>query len=186
MAGNEHKLIVSGCIGAGKTTAISQLSKIRVVSTEAQNNDIQNSSKAQTTVAMDYGELSLDNGDRLRLYGTPGQKRFDYMWKVMAPGSLGVILLLDNQRKQVLEELQEYLAVFQSFIQEQRMVIGVVRSNEYHYPSVGDYYAYLRSVQLQAPVFSIDARRRSDIVLLINALLSQIEMKIKLQARSVS
>lgn len=186
MAGNEHKLIVSGCIGAGKTTAIAQLSKIRVVSTEAQNNDIKNSTKSQTTVAMDYGELSLSNGDRLRLYGTPGQKRFDYMWKVMAPGSLGVILLLDNQRETVMEELQEYLAVFRTFIQQQRMVIGVVRGHEYHSPSIADYYAYLRSVQLQAPVFSVDARRRSDIVLLISALLSQIEMNIKLQARSSS
>ncbi|MEZ5672763.1 MAG: ATP/GTP-binding protein [Thiotrichaceae bacterium] len=58
--------------------------------------DQQSSRKETITVAMDYGELTSDDGQKLRIYGTPGQQRFDYMWKILIKGALGLIILVDN------------------------------------------------------------------------------------------
>jgi signal recognition particle receptor subunit beta len=94
----EHKIILTGPVGAGKTTAISALSDIPVVKTGARANDAVAMRKDQTTVAMDYGVLALDGGVQLHLYGTPGQERFSFMWDILTAGGVGLVLLLDNAR----------------------------------------------------------------------------------------
>ena len=77
--GREYKIIITGTMGAGKTTAIAAISDVAPITTEAVNSDRSSSNKASTTVALDYGEVALDGGDRVRLYGTPGQVRFKFM-----------------------------------------------------------------------------------------------------------
>ena len=72
---NVYKLVFAGPVGAGKTTAIQSLSDIEVVRTEANATDEVRLLKQTTTVAMDYGRMNLPNGDQVRLFGTPGQKR---------------------------------------------------------------------------------------------------------------
>jgi len=72
----EHKIIFTGTMGAGKTTAIAAVSEIPPIVTDVTNND-KSVDKAVTTVGFDYGLLTLENGDRIRLYGTPGQERSD-------------------------------------------------------------------------------------------------------------
>ena len=78
-----YKLVFAGPVGAGKTTAVQSLSDIEVVSTESVATDETRRLKRTTTVAMDYGVMRLDNGDQVHLYGTPGQKRFDFMWDIL-------------------------------------------------------------------------------------------------------
>lgn len=91
------KLVVSGPVGAGKTTFVQALSESEVVSTEADaTEDI---GKPTTTVAFDFGTLNLD-GQELHLYGTPGQDRFDFMWDVLCEGALGLVLLVAGDRPQ--------------------------------------------------------------------------------------
>ncbi|MCS6868628.1 MAG: ATP/GTP-binding protein [Thermus sp.] len=83
--------MVSGPVGAGKTTFIQSLSEIPVVETdELATEDI---GKEKTTVALDYGLLTLD-GVPVHLFGTPGQERFDFMWDVLVEGALGLVLLV--------------------------------------------------------------------------------------------
>ena len=77
----ERKIIFAGPVGAGKTTAIDTISDIPVVSTEQAASDEVALRKSNTTVAMDYGVLNLDDGLRVHLYGAPGQDCFDFMWK---------------------------------------------------------------------------------------------------------
>ena len=69
-----YKIVFAGPVGSGKTRAVKTLSDIEVVSTEADATDDVKNLKHQTTVAMDYGVMNLANGDKVRLYGTPGQE----------------------------------------------------------------------------------------------------------------
>ncbi len=85
----QHKIIFAGPVGAGKTTAIKSLSDIPVMTTDEDATDMTTNRKPQTTVAMDYGLLKLEGGERVHLYGTPGQERFDFMWDILTEGGLG-------------------------------------------------------------------------------------------------
>lgn len=72
------KIVFAGGMGAGKTEAIRSLSEIPVLQTEAFNTDAQRHTKLETTVGIDYGEITLDENLTIGLYGTPGQSRFDF------------------------------------------------------------------------------------------------------------
>jgi DNA polymerase III delta prime subunit len=84
------KLLFAGPTGAGKTTAIAAISDFPPVSTDVAATDEVASMKEATTVAMDYGEITLAEGQKVFLYGTPGQQRFDFMWKICAEVIEGV------------------------------------------------------------------------------------------------
>lgn len=85
-----------GPVGAGKTTAIHTLSDIEVVHTEARATDATRHLKATTTVSMDVGVLHLPGNDKLRLYGAPGQDRFDFMWDILLEQAKAAIVLTDT------------------------------------------------------------------------------------------
>lgn len=93
----EYKLLITGTMGAGKTTAIRAISDIEPIVTDVVNHD-KSVDKERTTVGLDYGMLTLDSGDRIRLFGTPGQARFDFLWKILARKALGLVILIDNSR----------------------------------------------------------------------------------------
>ena len=82
----QYKIVFAGTMGAGKTEAIRSLSDIPILLTEALNTDQESHSKPQTTVGIDYGEVTLDDGLIIGLYGTPGQERFDFIWSVICKG----------------------------------------------------------------------------------------------------
>lgn len=169
----EYKLLFAGPMGAGKTTAIAAISDAPPVVTEAANSDRAQHTKAQTTVGFDYGEVALEGGDRLRLFGMPGQERFNFVWKMAGDGALGVVLLADNQRPDPLADLALYVEAFAAHAGRAAMVIGVGHSEVG--PSLSDYGDWLSARGLALPVFSVDVRRRDDVLLLLDALLNQIE-----------
>lgn len=174
--GREYKLVFAGSMGAGKTTAITAISDAAPVVTEALNSDRTQHAKAQTTVGFDYGEVALDGGDRLRLYGMPGQERFDFIWKTASEGALGVVLLADNTRRDPLADLELYADAFRAFAERGAMVIGVGRLDQGAL-AIDDYVHWLEQRGLTLPVFSVDVRQREDVVLLLDALLNQLEAR---------
>lgn len=174
MPAQELKLLFAGPMGAGKTTAIRTISDIPPVSTEAANIDKAQHGKAETTVGLDYGETLLDGGERLRLYGLPGQARFEFMWKIVTQGALGMILLIDNSRDDAVAQMQIYLDAFEQLARSSSMVIGVGRCAEGS-ARIHDYTEALQARGLCLPVFAVDVRKRDDILLLLEALLQQIE-----------
>jgi uncharacterized protein len=89
------KIIVSGPVGAGKTTFIQNLSDIPVVNTDEAATE--NIGKSTTTVALDYGVLHLAD-EVIHIYGTPGQERFEFMWEILCDGALGLLLLVSGRR----------------------------------------------------------------------------------------
>ena len=110
--GQAVKIVVTGPFAAGKTTLIRTISEITVLSTERGITDSTRSRKAETTVAMDFGRITIDRDLVLYLFGTPGQERFDFMWEILGEGMLGYVLLVDAERPDSLEEAIGILGAF--------------------------------------------------------------------------
>ncbi len=177
----ESKILFSGTTGAGKTTAIGAVSEIPPISTDVRNTDA-DISKAMTTAGMDYGELTLEGGDKLRLYGTPGQERFSFMWTILSKGALGLILLIDNSRPDPLADLDVYLKGFAKLVRDTACVIGVGRLPQHPSPTLDDFAQRLIQHDLICPVIEVDVRERSQVVQMLELLLLQLEAKMEIQA----
>jgi len=171
----EHKIIFTGPVGAGKTTAIGSISDIPVVKTEARASDEVAQRKASTTVAMDYGILNLGEGAKVHLYGTPGQERFSFMWDILTIGGIGLVLMLDNAREDPLKDMEFYLDAFKDFIGKNQVVIGITRMDMKPRPGLYTYQTKLAELNLNVPVFEVDARERSDVKVLLLALLAALD-----------
>ena len=172
---SSYKILFTGPVGAGKTTAIGAISDIPMVSTDEQATDMTKERKASTTVAMDYGVMHLDGGERIHLYGTPGQERFDFMWEILTTGGIGLVLLLDNTRADPFQDLRFFLDSFKDFIEETKVVIGVTQMDLSPTPSIEDYHLQLQGLELNPPIFDVDARERGDVSLLVQALLFSLD-----------
>ncbi|NPA80212.1 MAG: GTP-binding protein [Thermotogae bacterium] len=105
----EIKLVVVGLTGSGKTTLVKHASQIPVVETDERS--LRDIGKPTTTTALDFG--AVDMGDvRVRLFGTPGQERFSYMWDDLLQGADGFIFLIDGSDPESLEAAREMLRTY--------------------------------------------------------------------------
>jgi len=109
------KMVVTGPFSAGKTEFIQSVSEIDVVSTEKKLSRPEERIKDKTTVAMDFGRITVDEDLVLYLFGTPGQRRFDFMWEVLSEGMLGFVVLLDSVRPETFREARNILDTFRSY-----------------------------------------------------------------------
>jgi hypothetical protein len=167
---SDHKIIFTGPVGAGKTTAIAAVSDTPAVSTDARASDMTRSRKSSTTVAMDYGLMKLEGGEKVHLYGTPGQERFDFMWSILTEGGLGLVLLLDDSRADPLGDMAFFVKAFGGFIRKTQLAVGVTKTDLRPRSRLGIYHERLTRSGMLVPTFEIDARRRSDVILLLEAL----------------
>jgi signal recognition particle receptor subunit beta len=98
--------VIAGGFGVGKTTAVGSISEIAVLTTEAAMTEVaaeidrtgHTPAKTHTTVALDFGRLTIDEEITLYLFGTPGQDRFGFMWRDLAEGALGALVIVDTRR----------------------------------------------------------------------------------------
>jgi uncharacterized protein len=171
----QHKIIFTGPVGAGKTTAIGAISDIEPVTTEAVATDDTKDKKDLTTVAMDYGRIRLDNDEVLHLYGTPGQQRFDFMWELLIEGSIGIVIMLDDENPSPLDDLQAFVSTFSNYIREHAVVVGITRMELGKGPNIEEYRATLAKHDLNVPVFEVDARQPDDVMMLVQALLYSLD-----------
>jgi small GTP-binding protein len=109
------KIVVTGPFGAGKTEFIRSVSEIEVVSTERKITSEVEKIKNSTTVAMDFGRISVDEDLVLYIFGTPGQKRFDFMWEILSEGMLGFIVMVDSNRPETFREARSILETFRAY-----------------------------------------------------------------------
>ncbi|MEP6480841.1 MAG: ATP/GTP-binding protein [Rhodoglobus sp.] len=175
----EHVILFTGPMGAGKTTAIQAVSEIAVVSTEANNSERHLVDKPTTTVALDYGEILLDGEEKIRLYGIPGQRRFDFMWAILKKRAQGMVLLVNNDAPDPIGEMLTYLDDFRELYDRGGVVVGVSRSDVSSEPSLaayGDALAVAHPGKV-VPVFTVDPRNNDHMRMVLLALVANIEMR---------
>jgi uncharacterized protein len=167
------KILVSGGFGVGKTTAIGALSDIPPLTTEAAmttaaaavDDPGHQDRKTSTTVALDFGRVTIDTSIVLYMFGTPGQDRFGFMWNDLAEGALGGLVLVDTAR------LADCFVAIDYF--ERIGLPFVVAVNQFegrHNLGVADVRA-ATDVDPHVPVVTVDARDRESMKRLVLTLL---------------
>ena len=172
---NDYKIIFTGPVGAGKSTAIQSISDEPPVMTEAAASDMTQARKSTTTVAMDYGVMKLSDAEKIHLYGTPGQERFNFMWDILTQGGLGLVMLLDNTRKNPLQDMKFFLDSFHDFIYKTKVAIGITRMDLDGGPQIKDYQQHLQGYGIKPPMFEVDARETQDVKVLVRSLLYSLD-----------
>ncbi|WP_415898007.1 GTP-binding protein [Neptuniibacter sp. QD72_48] len=171
---DDKKIIFFGSVGAGKTTAIRTISEIDCVDTDANTSDSTSKRKKTTTVAMDYGYITTTNNQRIHCYGAPGQERFQFMWEIittkLALDCSGLILFLDNTRNYPQHDLKFYTQHFRHLTLHKPLIVAVTKSDEVANPTHAEYKGWLNELNINAPIYFIDAREKEDILFLLEEL----------------
>jgi signal recognition particle receptor subunit beta len=117
------KVVVTGPFSAGKTEFIKTISEIDVVATERRISvPKQREIKEETTVAMDFGRITIREDVVLELYGTPGQRRFEFMFDILSEGMWGFVVMVDSTDRKSFKEAREILDLFHDLSAVPRIV----------------------------------------------------------------
>ncbi|MET0495096.1 MAG: ATP/GTP-binding protein [Actinoplanes sp.] len=159
------KIIVAGGFGVGKTTTVGSISEIAPLTTEAEmteaaigvDNPRTASLKTTTTVAMDFGCVTIDHSLKLYLFGTPGQDRFGFMWDHMVNGALGALVVVDSSRMDDCFQAVDYF--------ERAGIPFAVAVNAFHGRLEYDLaeVRWALAVNDRVPVVTFDARQRTSV-----------------------
>ena len=173
------KVVFTGPMGAGKTTAIRAISDSAALSTDVPISGTEAmAGKTMTTVGLDYGECSIDGQWVFKLFGTPGQERFRFMWDILGAGAFGLVVLADNTRPDPVGDVVQYLQAFAPHVGARRTVVGVGRMDTHPAPGIDAYCERLSALGFMGlPVLEVDVRRAADVRLLLSVLVSMVEVE---------
>ncbi|MEZ5217010.1 MAG: ATP/GTP-binding protein [Ilumatobacteraceae bacterium] len=159
------KVVIAGGFGVGKTTMVGSVSEITPLTTEAAMTNMSAGvddlshlpDKTTTTVAMDFGRITISDTVVLYLFGTPGQDRFGFMWEELTKGALGAVVLVDSRR------IAESFAAIDYF--EHRDIPFVVAVNCFNGEQAHELAEIRQALQIRddIPLVATDARERPNV-----------------------
>jgi signal recognition particle receptor subunit beta len=172
------KMVIAGGFGVGKTTTVGSISEIAPLTTEAAITEVaagvddlsHTPRKTTTTVAMDFGCITIDPTLKLYLFGTPGQERFGFMWDDLVEGALGGLVIVDTRR------LDDCYAAVDYFEHKQIPFVVAVNAFDGKVEHDLDQIRWALDVADQVPLVTFDARRRSSVR---DALLAVLELALE-------
>lgn len=166
------KVVITGPFNAGKTTFIKAVSEITVLSTERQVSAVSGEGSGETTVAMDFGRITISDDVVLYLFGTPGQERFSFMWETLSEGMLGFVLLVDAEDKDSYEDAKSMIEFFRNMSD----VPFVVAANKVPPTDMKTLRAVRTSIALadEIPLLPVDARDKESVKAVLLGLLYRI------------
>lgn len=172
MSGPANKLVFVGGMGAGKTTAVRAISDVEPISTEMPLSEDATADKVETTVALDYSSIELDDGELLHLYGVPGQRYLDFMWPMVCEGALGVIVLVSAGSSDPIATTLELLQEFSRIAPDASLAVGITRTDEHPQLLIPTVRDALFGAGFRIPVLRVDARSAAQVTFLVRSLLS--------------
>jgi signal recognition particle receptor subunit beta len=171
------RLVVTGPVGAGKSTFIRSVSEIEVVDTDRRATDHTAQMKSQTTTAFDFGRLQFGPTMALHLYGTPGQDRFDFMWDILIRKAHAYVLLVAAHRPHEFHYARRMLN-FMTQRSKAPMIIGLTHSDLEEAWSADNIIPALGflSPAKTPPIVTVQANQRASVAQCVLALV-QYQMK---------
>lgn len=169
----QYKIVFGGSVGAGKSAAIKMLSDVSVENihiADLEGADTPDESKHGVSADIAYGEINLNDGTKVGLYASPDQEHFDSILPRICRDAIGVVLLINHTDPERLKSLELYLQAFEYY--SENIAIGITHLDLHNSHVLKIYRDWLMQHQRQYPLFTIDARDKDDVLMLVETLIA--------------
>lgn len=168
----KNRLLITGSPGSGKSSAIRAISDRPPKVSNIYENAPHLAPEGVQAVMLDYGEMQVDADRKLEIYATPGQRRFQFMWKTLSRQAMGLIIMVDNRRPNPVSDMHIYLDNFVDLIPHSAIVVGVNFADTAGGPKLENYVESFAPRGWLAPIVPIDPRKKDETLYLLSTLLT--------------